>query len=211
MKALILKDILVLKSQIRFYMIFLIFYGFISVYSGNLSMFTTLIGIFGLMLPLTAISYDERSGWEKYALSGPVNRKEMVMSKYMLGLLLILAGFLISSLLAVCGDVFGVFLEMPLNENLILIGIFTIFSLFYLSFILPMTFKLGTEKSRIYMMAVVLLPFILLIILDQLGFAFPEFEQIPWKMLLLISASGTMLLFLASIALSISIYKKKEF
>ena len=45
------------------------------------------------MLPVNTIGYDERSGWNRYVLSFPVSRKEIVVSKYILGYLLLAAAF----------------------------------------------------------------------------------------------------------------------
>lgn len=204
MKGLILKDLFVLKSQIRFYLIFILLYGFIALYSGNTSFLSGLICMFCLMLPLTAIAYDERAGWEKYALSMPVNRRDLVLSKYILGILFNFMSFLISV-------IFGMFTSTPIKETLIVAAAFVLIALIYLSLVLPMTFKLGTEKSRIYMLAIVLSPIIGLILLDKFGFSFSSVSDIPWKTLFPLFVAAVILFFFASIALSISIYKKKEF
>ena len=204
MKGLILKDLFILKSQIRFYMIFILLYGFIALYSGDISFFSSIICVFCLMLPLAAIAYDEKAGWEKYALSMPVNRRDLVLSKYILGILFNFISFVVTVLL-------GMFSDTSMKETLILSAAFVLAFMVYLAIILPMTFKLGTEKSRIYMLAIVLLPIIGLILLDRAGFTISIVQGVNWEMLFPILVIAIILLFIASIALSISIYKKKEF
>ena len=47
------------------------------------------------MLILTSMGYDEAAGFDKYALTLPVNREDLVRTKYLLLLLLLAAGFVV--------------------------------------------------------------------------------------------------------------------
>ena len=63
-----------------------------------------------VMLVITSLAYDERSRWDRYALTMPVSRKEMVLSKYLLGLILLTFALLINMIFLI---LFG---SSPLGE-----------------------------------------------------------------------------------------------
>ena len=44
------------------------------------------------MLPISALGYDERCKWERYALSMPLRKKDLFFSKLLLGVLAIASG-----------------------------------------------------------------------------------------------------------------------
>ena len=98
MKGLIIKDLYNLRKQLVLYIIIGVIYSVIGVVakdSGG-SSFIGLILIFSAMLPITAVSYDERAKWDKYGLTMPVSRRETVAAKYLLGVILTAAGALLS-------------------------------------------------------------------------------------------------------------------
>jgi hypothetical protein len=95
MKGLILKDLMNLKKQMRIYAVFMLFYAFFALYGKNASFMVGIIIIFCVMLPVAAFSYDERVKWDRYALSMPVSRLDIVLSKYLLTLMFVLAGLVL--------------------------------------------------------------------------------------------------------------------
>ena len=44
------------------------------------------LAVLAAMMPVTAFSFDEKAKWDKYALSMPVSRRDLVLSKYIFGL-----------------------------------------------------------------------------------------------------------------------------
>lgn len=87
MKALLKKDIYVLTRQMKFFLV--VIAAFCIVPGINLSAFA--IAYCG-MLPYTAMAYDERSKWPELAAMMPYSSAALVLSKYALGWLAILAG-----------------------------------------------------------------------------------------------------------------------
>lgn len=151
MKGLILKDIMNLKKQGIYYLLVIGIYIIISITSGNSFMFQYMICVFGGMLPITAMAYDEKADWDKYALSMPVSRIEMVLSKYVLAIIGLIVGFVFST-------VYSLILPAKVEiSNRYLMYPYLIVLLFT-SIILPILFKVGVEKGRIVMMAILLLP-----------------------------------------------------
>lgn len=42
--------------------------------------------LFSVMIPMSAIAYDDKAKWDRYALTMPVSRRDLVISKYLLAL-----------------------------------------------------------------------------------------------------------------------------
>ncbi|MEG0372022.1 MAG: ABC-2 transporter permease [Clostridium sp.] len=80
MSGLLIKDILVITKQLK---IFLIIIPVMAITGGgSMDMLAILMSS---VLPMTAIAYDERSKWNQIAVMMPYSRKDMVISKYLLG------------------------------------------------------------------------------------------------------------------------------
>lgn len=201
MTGLILKDLLNLKQQMKSLLIVLAVWLFISVMNGNGYFFGGFFVMYVVMIPMTTMSMDERSKWERYALTMPVTRTELVLSRYVLSLLTALVGLVLTFI--VC----WVMSKNPvesLNVSLALLCVGTIFA----SLVLPIIFKMGVDKGRIIMMIVFLVPFLLAFLLPKTGIQ-PN-EATLAKAIVFVPIAALVLLIL-SVYVSISIYKKKEF
>ena len=95
MVGLIIKDMMNLKKQILIYVFFIIFYGIFSFANGNDQLFWFAIIIIGIMTPITSIAFDERVKWDKFALTMPIKRKDLVLSKYILSYMTVLLSILV--------------------------------------------------------------------------------------------------------------------
>lgn len=202
MKGLILKDFINLKAQGK--VVFMIFaiYIVLGIAGGNREMFSFVITLLMVMLPVTALAYDERSKWDKYALTMPISRQDLVLSKYLLGLILASSAFslnLILQMLAGAED-FGDVLPFSL-------GLFGA-GLLILAILLPLNFKFGVEKSRLLIMMVFFLPAAAIMILVKAGVVL----SIPDNLdaLAVYAGIGVVLAFLASMAISVRIMNRKE-
>ncbi len=102
MKGLILKDLLNLRKQARIILLFVGFYFVLGMINQSGDSFGGVVALLFAMLAVTAMAYDERAGWDKYALTMPVSRRDLVVSKYLLGVLLSLAGLVPQPDLPVC-------------------------------------------------------------------------------------------------------------
>jgi ABC-type transport system involved in multi-copper enzyme maturation permease subunit len=203
MTGLILKDLLNLKKQGKVYLILIIFYFAIGLVNENSSMFASMMTMVAVLIPITAMAYDERCKWDRYALTMPVSRKDMVMSKYLLGLIFMTAAFVISILLNM------VFSNMPINENtLTALGNFFA-GLTLMAVIFPLLFKFGVEKGRILMMIVIFIPVAAVMMISKIGIPMPAEEKLE-QLIYFLPIIGV-LLFIISIYFSLRIYRKKEF
>lgn len=113
-----------------------------------------MVVVFGATLPITVFSYDTLAHWDGYSLTLPVSRRQLVTSKYLLGLMLSTAGFVLSALINLAGE--G---PDPQRLWILLPLIFLAGSVLYLSILLPLVYQFGAEKSRLMMMLILILPF----------------------------------------------------
>nr|WP_315024876.1 ABC-2 transporter permease [uncultured Aminipila sp.] len=220
MRGLILKDFLSLKKQILPMLLFFSVYFFISIITKNSSFLTGVIMIFCAMLPMTALSFDDRAGFAKYALTMPVSRNTLVIGKYVMALILIVLGSIISLLVnALIGT-------MPFIESLLAVAITMLIGSLMISISLPPIFKFGVEKGRFIMIGIVMIIGFLggftaisvgdgnaSMSIDNNGFSLGDkidaFFSNNLSFLAILAVSA--LIFLLSMGLSMAIYRKKEF
>ena len=203
MKGLIIKDLLNLKKYLNTIIPFLLFYTFMTNISGDPGPLIGIIVMFLTMMSITSMSYDEFAKWDVYALSMPISRKVMVMSKYLLSLILSMSGVIVSTTIAYVLGLYKGNLNVP-SLLLISYSLFVI-SILFVSVILPLIYKFGVEKSRLLMMAVMAVPPAIIYLLNQLGMPMPDKRQL---LLLLKLSPLILLIFLfASISISNKIYK----
>lgn len=200
MKGLLMKDLLNLKRQGGIILLVLAMYGLFAFSSGMSEVLGSMICVFGAMLPVTALAYDERAKWDKYALTMPVTRRQMVLSKYLLGLLLTAVALVINVAVQAIKspvDPWEILL-MPLC----LAGV----GVAFLALLMPLLFRFGTEKARLLMLLMVAIPVAGVMLLANRNIPLPD-ENMQIALLLLIP----LILLAVSIPLSIRIYEKKEF
>lgn len=149
MRALLKKDIFVLIRQMKMFFILIIVFSAIP--GLNMSMFSI---VYCAMLPFTAMAYDERSKWNDLAAMMPYTTGDIVFSKYLLGWLAVGASALLN---LISGFVLNSFLseEYNVSPNGALFA-FCIGTLM-LSLTLPMIFRFGVEKGRLFFVLIILL------------------------------------------------------
>jgi len=207
MKGLLLKDILNLKKQSRIMLLMTAFYFMLGLMYENPSFLTGMIVLLFTMLSITSFSYDDLAKWDRYALSLPVTRSELVLGKYVLAAVLAGAG----TVLSFAGAMFFSFIKSPIDITEQLAVSYALFAvaMLFVSVLFPIIFKFGVEKGRMLMIAVFAVPMGAIYALSYLGISLPSEEQLTT---LLIFSPVIIFVFTAvSYALSKSVYNKKEF
>ena len=207
MKGLIIKDMFALRKQGKMMLMITVFYIAFSIFTKNISMLGTMTALLCAMLPITTLSYDEYCKWDRYALAMPTCGRTIVLSKYILGGMLTLAGFIVVAAASIA--VVAITDEMPVGEAIFTCFVVSILSLAVQSIIFPIIFKFGVEKGRFIMLPVFIVPAGILYLLSKLGFTLPDTRTL--KFLAYLSPAAVLLIMVASIILSIHIYRKKEF
>ena len=202
MKGLILKDFYAMRQQFKIYLVIFAFWLFLAFQDNNASFFGGMTAFFAVMIPISAIAYDEQANWDKYALTMPVSRTQIVLSKYILTFLCIL----------VCGVLSfatSVIISKNMAESVMTTLMFMSIGLFFASFIFPAVFKLGVEKGRMVLIGIAVVPTLLLIAVSKLNIPKPD-PALVERVFYLAPAAAVVVVIL-SILLSVHIYKKKEF
>lgn len=205
MKGLILKDFLNFKNQQgKTFLILIAVYFLMALQMHSSSFFAALWVMLGATLPISSIAYDEKAKWEKYALTMPISRKELVTSKYALSFLFIIAGNLISMpVIYIIDGCFGM-------ENLLIFLILVAIGVIFNSIMLPFVFKFGSENSRIIMILVVAIPFLIGYILQKMNVNVVSFLDAHEKIIGITGGVGAVLICLISYFLSVWIMERKE-
>lgn len=207
MKGLLVKEFYTLRQQSKTLLIMLGMYIVIGFMQDTISLFSGMIVMVVAMLPITALAYDEHAKWDRYALSLPISRKELVISKYLLSFILVAIAFLISF-------IFSLVLEtikgssISITETLLISGTCALVGLFFQSILLPIMFKYGTEKARGSMMLIFIVPTALILIVGRLGLSI---SPAVLQTLLYASPVIFVIAIIVSVFVSINIYQKKEF
>lgn len=202
MCGLLLKDILNLKQQFRIYAIIILMWVAIGLSNNDPAYIGGLMLMLTVLVPSSAAGYDEKAKWDRYALTMPISRRDMVVSKYLLAVITALLGGIISVAA-------GFFMPCSVAENLIVNAVLASLGLIAVSVTLPAVFKYGVEKSRLIMMAVLLIPLLLGAVISKLNINLPNIENSEKPLMLLPAAAVAAVL--ASAAISVKIYNKKEF
>ena len=142
MKGLLLKDFYTLAKQAKFFLIMILVFACIPVFS-----MSVLVVVYATMLPITALAYDERAKWNYLAAIMPYSVKNLVLSKFLLGFLAA-PGAAILSLAA--QTVVSAVRHNALDSNALPTLVIAVCAALVLQAVnLPFMFKLGVECGRL--------------------------------------------------------------
>ncbi|MBD5098924.1 MAG: ABC-2 transporter permease [Clostridiales bacterium] len=160
MTGLMLKDLLILRKNMRTYLLFIILYGGLAAtgvwspeFVGGFIMVLTAI------LPMNVFAYDKQAKWDTYGLALPVGRTKTVAARYAVLLLLCLFGVLLECAIGVAMIAMGK-LEEP-GTYLATCTVCGLIAALTNAVLLPFLYKFGPEQARIALF--VLMGFIVLL------------------------------------------------
>lgn len=210
MKGLILKDLLNLKGNIKFILLFIIMFGFMSsLGDGNVNNFIGVIIVLCTTMIVSTFSYDDLNKWDSYVLTMPINRNDIVLSKYLTMLIFSFIGVLVSLIVSVT---IGYFKNtLILNETLLINALILSISVCFGS-LLPLIYKFGTERARLLMILCFLVPTLALLVFKSIleNISSPISIEIILNTLVYSLPFVAILLFVISYFISSKIYSKKE-
>ncbi len=150
MKGLILKDTYVVFKQMKVLLLIVVLFTIMLGYT-----FGVFLLLYCAMLPISTIAFDEKAKWDKYAATMPYSRKDIVLSKYLLGL----ACMAVALIIVFIGTlVYGLFTDTVFTGDALVDLVIMLISLFCVTLIfmavnLPIIFKWGVEKGRMIFIA----------------------------------------------------------
>ena len=149
MKGLLIKDLYMSKTYCRVYLLIAAVFLALCALNGNENLFFLLYPtVLAGMVPVNLIAYESQCKWEQFAGTLPYTRAQLVSAKYLIGLMFF--GILLVMTLAVMGiamAIVGRFSPVLLWSQSVLMALCFFGSC---TIILPLVFRFGVEKARIF-------------------------------------------------------------
>lgn len=204
MIGLLRKDLYMTLAYCRMFLLILALFLGVGLVNGENNFFVIYPMIIGMMLPVSLISYDERFKWHIACDTLPCSRAQVVSSKYILTLLTVGLVFALTMLFQ------GIRLaRLGTPEKLWdLAGLLLPVGLAGPALLMPVIFRLGVEKGRLFYYALVGVVCAAAVFLSsgQAAEKPAALTSLPgW-----IPAAGSLVLFALSWVLSIVLYKRRE-
>ena len=202
MKGIVIKDLLTLKSSMKTVILIVILFGVMGAKSGSAYM-ATFASVYAAILPMTCMAFDERSRFNRYAVIMPVNSRDIVLSKYVVGLILAVAATVVAvAMTALSGGSIGEAVAASIAIPMV-----------YHSLLLPFMFKFGVEKSRIIILAGVVVPAVGISFLEESGRLNGVINALGSMQVSSALAYGAMVLiviYTVSVLISLAVCRNKE-
>lgn len=214
--GLMVKDFLNIKSYRTTLMFLLLLYAITSFANDNIATFIPICVplLFG-MLGISSFSYDSIAKADKYVLTLPITKKDMVRAKY-----------LYIFILTVLGTIVGIILSIVLQivktggltniEDIIgaSVGALLGMMLFQI-FEIPVMYIFGAEKGRIIqMVAIVLIMFIIsgisILVMKVFQISLDQFLEVLVQYGIAIITAMVALFYIISYKISLNVFIKKE-
>ncbi len=167
MIGLITKDFLVMRKALKSYVLLMGIYIILAYLDFfDYSFIITFIQMVLAVMPISAFAYDEQAKWDRYAMSLPLGRRGVVGARYLfvlaLTLLTVAAGLAGTALLYLTHQ------SDPL-EMFVTLMVSTTIGLLIPTILLPLSYKLGPERARPFLYAIVFIPTIAVVLLVKAG------------------------------------------
>ena len=216
MRGLLEKDFRLLKGQKNFFLIILLITVLLSLNSENNFAVTYLTFIAGF-LTISSFGYDDNGNCMPFLLTLPVSRTLYVKSKYVLGFLLTLIGWMAGMVISM---VTAFLHKAPPTADAMLFQLAWVFLwMIMLSFVLPMLFKFGAEKGRMATLAMMLvfmaIVFVFTKLAETLGMDVDACLEALAGLRIVVLVAGmavvALIMVLISYSISAKIVQKKEY
>ncbi len=161
MKSLILKDLYNIGHNAKSLVLSMIMCACILVFTTDGQGFVYMSTIIFTTMILTTFAFDENCKWNHYAMTMPVSKKDMVISKYVVMIIFVVAGAAVGILVCTAVAAITKSAEMnteTLSEMLTNAAVPFLIGIIFGSMEIPLVFRFGTEKSRLLMFVSFLLP-----------------------------------------------------
>lgn len=214
-KGLIIKDLLQLKAYKKNFLISIVIYCLLILSNsddpGMASIGAIMIMFLFSTYAMATFNYDEKSKSDRYLLTLPLTKKEVMLSKYLLGILSLVLGALVGSIIGV------IFLLYEFAGDFSCLSFFStllggaVALSFMQSIQIPYICKYGAEKGRLQIYIV------MMVIMALFGFSYALFPNLNLDFLdridYLLPVIGILLIIInyyISFNISMKIYSKKE-
>lgn len=157
MRGLIKKDCYLMRAMAGSYLLIFAVFAVLSLAGAYSPSFpASLCALMCIMIPVNTFSYDEMARWDGYAAALPGGRDEVVRAKYAFALLTGLGALALTVLLTLAARSLGGGRDgESLGEALVSVVVPAGAGVGMNAILLPLLFKFGAQKGRIYLGAAV--------------------------------------------------------
>lgn len=217
MKGLFIKDLRLMKNQRNFLITLALMFLVLIVTGVDASFFMGYVPFLLLIVTMSTITYDEQDNSMGFLMALPVSRQTYVLEKYLLSTSFGVGGFAVT---------FVIFLitekaegsSMTFENYLLIFMGFLVFVILFLSLMIPIQLKFGSEKGRMVLFAiffgiiglVYLVNKVLTIDLTKTAL-YETITQLPWGILMTMALVLFVIFVFISAKISLGVMKKKEF
>lgn len=217
MKGLFIKDLRLMKNQRNFLITLALMFLVLIVTGVDASFFMGYVPFLLLIVTMSTITYDEQDNSMGFLMALPVSRQTYVLEKYLLSASFGVGGFAVT---------FVIFLitekaegsSMTSGDYLLVFMGFLVFVILFLSLMIPIQLKFGSEKGRMVLFAiffgiiglVYLVNKVLTVDFTQTAF-YQTITQFPMGILMAIALVLFVIFVFISAKISLGVMKKKEF
>ena len=217
MKGLFIKDLRLIKNQRNFLITLALMFLVLIVTGVDASFFMGYVPFLLLIVTMSTITYDEQDNSMGFLMALPISRQTYVLEKYLLSASFGVGGFAVT---------FVIFLitekaegsSMTSGDYLLVFMGFLVFVILFLSLMIPIQLKFGSEKGRMVLFAiffgiiglVYLVNKVLTVDFTQTAF-YQTITQLPMGILMAMALVLFVIFVFISAKISLGVMKKKEF
>lgn len=217
MKGLLIKDFKLMKGQKNFFFIIIAISVGMAAFSDDLSFLIGFLSFVLSLFTLSTISYDEFDNGNAFLFTLPISRTNYTIEKYCLALLLGGGAWVLAMILAM---VFGILRGTASVSDIVMAAVMILPALIVIQAVMiPFQLKFGGEKGRIALIGAVGLLFVIGIAAVKAAEMFGidlaniinNLPAVNMGIVVTVLIVAAAILLLASMKISITIMKNKEF
>ena len=164
MNGLIRKDLYSLRGSLKITALLITVFGIIFIQESGFPFIAVTIFIMATLV-ISTISLDETTRWDKYSLTLPISRKDIVRGKYALLLILSLIGMIIGLIIS---SAYSMMVSKTSLDDILLFAVLLFaVAVSLTSIALPVIYKIGADKGHIIAVVCIALPIVAIIILTS--------------------------------------------
>ena len=99
MKGLLLKNFKNIVPTIAYYAFFMVIFYVVCILSKNIIYFSSVSVVLGISVPTSSYMVDEKDNWDKFVLAAGITKNQVVRSRYLFTIMLLLALWVLSAIL----------------------------------------------------------------------------------------------------------------
>ena len=218
MKGLIIKDIRIIFSNKNVFLFIPILVSMAAFSKTRLAVYLfAYVAVMVISLLTTTISFDDMENGTSFLMTMPVSRKEYVKSKYLLGVVSLILGVVLS--IAVVTAV--TFLRgdtLDVNGLMLIVCLLWLVMIVLMSVLIPVQLKFGSINGKAVLMCIIIGSMLLLAAMVLVLRKYSEetlnffVNEIMKNMVLMTAAGilGTVIILVISYMMSVRIMKKRE-